>query len=381
MIKIQFPWPAVVQMLLIVPYSMSAGTISELLDLSDAVVIAVPFKVSPRSDSALIDLSVKDWISGKPSRAPVAIVASWAGGRVSFGNGLHSFELKPVAGIWFLKSQPDGTYRVNSVRGPKTQPEVSLYLETADPAACKGPLAPGTASTPYERLVLELACEAQFNKPGQRPNLLEFGDALKLGRGARTSTRLRAAFQYLAALPESKHKAVGISALLIYEDPLALTLLEHELPNLTDGDLRMMAVGAWRTPDPDAIHRLGKMAVGPRGAPDLQYGIAVAFAAMHTTVTLPYLARLLDSPDARVKKQALLGFVSFIHGRPISTPESIRSGEFMKQSKTPYSNDETWKAYAFRNPTEAQLNAECTYWKNWLLAHPELPQVESILTK
>jgi hypothetical protein len=102
-------------------------------------------------------------------------------------------------------------------------------------------------------------------------------------------------------------------------------------------------------------------------------------AGIHTPATLPYLARLLDSTDRRVRLEAYGGFIAFVLGRPIQTPENTVSGLAMNQPGTIYSSDGTWKKCSIGwDAPDAELDAMATCWKNWLRSHSELPQVDAI---
>ena len=351
---------------------VNADTLEHLLAISDTVVIATPIKTSERLDSALVDLAVREWLVGTPNPAPVAIVGVWSGR--SMGTRPFAFQVPRVAGIWFLKSRRDGAYDVNPVRGPKTMPPRDLYFPIADSATCQGPLASRRATAAIERISLEFACLAQFQKQGERVET----NLLQLGPGLESSAALGDAFRYLAQHPGSRQRVIGISGLLLRGEPLAMLMLERELSGLTEEDLGWAFIATWRNPNVEAIHALGRMATNPRAKSGFQYGATLSLVGIHTAATLPYLARLLDSTDRKVRERALTGFVFFVNGNPIETPENYRSGEFMKPSKTPYSDDESWKPYMVHNPTDAQLDAAATYWKNWLRTHSELPQVDSI---
>jgi hypothetical protein len=99
---------------------------------------------------------------------------------------------------------------------------------------------------------------------------------------------------------------------------------------------------------------------------------------IHTSDTLPYLAKLLDVADRPTQIRANAGFGAFVSGLPIHTQANSLTMEFMKSSPTPYSNDSSWKTFALQsqNPSDAEVLAAAAGWKSWLQAHPELPQAQ-----
>lgn len=194
------------------------------------------------------------------------------------------------------------------------------------------------------------------------------------------SDAVHAAFEYLAQLPGSRQKSVGIACLLAAGDPSGMPLLEQSLPSINDEDLARIVGGpvqSWRNSDQAAVRSLGRIATGLRAQGGFLSYLANALAEVHTADTLPYLALLLDSPDPRVRIKANGGFSAFVGGLPIPTKDNFANGQFMVPSPTPYSSDPSWKAFAIpNNPSTSQLNAASVGWKNWLDSHPELPQVQ-----
>src|SRR5438552_2506149 len=68
-----------------------------------------------------------------------------------------------------------------------------------------------------------------------------------------------------------------------------------------------------------SILNLGQLAVDPKMGWDLRNAAAFALARMHTSQTLPYLARLLDDPDAYLRRSACGGMANFAKNAPITT--------------------------------------------------------------
>jgi hypothetical protein len=249
------------------------------------------------------------------------------------------------------------------------------YFAAADRGSCPGTLAYPSEAPVTDKIALELACAA--TKESQAPGSSS-GSMVGATFGLGSSARVHDSFMYLAQLPGSRQKAIGIACLIANKDPAGLALLEQHVQELTEYDLHVIVapwILGWRNTDPSAIKSLGRIATGPRATGGLLKYACVALAEIHTVDTIPYLRLLLDSPDRNARIDAIGSLIAFVTGLPVHTPENSLTMEFMKPSPTPYSSDPSWREFAMRSDSsDAELQAAVAFWKKWLSAHPELPQ-------
>ena len=346
-----------------------SAQITDLLKSSDVVVIGAPTSFTNRADGTLINLSIIQWLSPASSGTPASVQVLATLLPSEQHSVIPAAPEKSVPGIWFLKSQSDGTYTPQSVN------RVLNFFIAADRGACPGSLTYPPDAPLTDKIALELACAA--SKESGPPGAFS-GSMVAATYGLGISQRVHDAFMYLAQLPGSRQKAIGIACLIGAKDLMGLALLEQHVQELTDYELQVIVgttILSWRNTDPIAIGSLGRIVTGSRGTGAFLKYAGVALREIHTADTLPYLRLLLDNPDRNARKDAIGGFVSFIMGYPVHTPENHLTMEFMKASPTPYSTDTAWRQFAISaDPSDAQLQAAVTFWKQWLNSHPELPQ-------
>ena len=354
-----------------------AQRVTDLVNNSDAVVIAAGSFTS-RSDGTLVSLSVTEWLSTTPPGASGSLQALEPYSSFGPPHAGAVFPARSALGIWFLASRGDGTYNVVPVRVGKVP---RAFFMAADRGSCPGDLAYTADTSLTDKIALELACAATKDfGPADFSAESMVGGTFGLG----SSQRVHEAFVYLAQLPGSRQRAIGIACLIDAKDALGLELLSQHIGDLDGHDLQTIAgptVLGWRGTDSGAIASLGRIATSPRATGALLKYACIALDEIHSAETLPYLRLLLDNPDRGARVDAIRGFVEFINGYPVHTPENSLTMEFMTPSPTPYSSDATWKQYgATPDASDAQLQAAVTFWKGWLSSHPELPQLAQRLT-
>jgi hypothetical protein len=351
----------------------SAQPVTDLLKSADLVVIGAPISFAARTGSLLIDLSIIQWLSPPPSGAPASLQVLWTA-PTSKGQPLAPTGApRTITGIWFLKSHGDNTYTVLKVRTGKAP---LTTFTAADRGTCPGTLTYPPDAPLTDKIALELACAAtkESGPPGSSAESMVDGTY-----GLGTSPRVHDAFLYLAQLPGSRQKAVGIACLIAAQDPVGPALLEQHVQELTDYDLQTIVASrilSWRNTDPAAIRSLGRVATGSQATGGLLFYASVALSEIHTADTLPYFRLLLDNPDRSIRIRAIGAFGRFVMGSPVHTPENSLTMEFMKSSPTPYANEPLWRQFPSisPNPSDAELQAVGAFLKKWLNSHPELPQ-------
>ena len=354
----------------------SAQSAKNVLMISDTVVIASRTSYTNRGDGTLVNLSILQWLSTRPSGAPAFLQALEAVPSLSQQQLAPSPPAKPKPAIWFLKSQNDGTYSVVPVRPGKS---ILWAFPAADRGTCPGALTYPPDAPLTDKIAMELACLAaqDISVPPMAPLAAE--SMVDGTHGLGTSPRVRDAFLYLAQSPSSRQKAIGIACLIADQDPVGLTLLEQHIQEIAEADLQHIVartLSPWQNTDPAAIKSLGRIATGPHGTGALLFYASLALSAIHTADTLPYFRLLLDNQDRSIRQRAVGAFGQFVMGAPVHTRENSLTMEFMKSYPTPYASEPLWQQFPHTepNPTDAELQAVAAFLKKWLSAHPELPQ-------
>jgi hypothetical protein len=173
---------------------------------------------------------------------------------------------------------------------------------------------------------------------------------------------------------------LGLTGLVKLEDSSALARSRDSLTAIKDSPLAgsfAVAVFAYRNPDPKGVKALGEMVTREFGLAGLRSSAGSALRSIHTTEALPYLARLLDSKDAELRRDAVAGFAFFVNNFPVMTPEIVASMGWSKPAAgAPYRTPETdkYSNWGLSERAEDEQSA-VSFWKSWWAAHSgEFPQ-------
>jgi HEAT repeat protein len=118
---------------------------------------------------------------------------------------------------------------------------------------------------------------------------------------------------------------------------------------------------------------LGRVALSaesgfPEGA-GVQRNAAIALACIHTRDTLTFLARLLDSSDSLVRREAMLGMSRFVDNLPIERPGTVADGRSaVPLGPARYRTTETARYSLSYRPLAMGPDEESEYlqfWESW----------------
>jgi hypothetical protein len=138
------------------------------------------------------------------------------------------------------------------------------------------------------------------------------------------------------------------------------------------GTLLSSVRGDFRATDANSIAELGRIASdSPNLDPLFREAAAHALASIHSRETLPYLAKLLDDPDALLRVEGLGGLGSFANGTPMQTRASTASLAYLQLSgEGPYRTPETIANFALGSPAiERDEQRYLAFWKDWWSSH------------
>jgi hypothetical protein len=126
---------------------------------------------------------------------------------------------------------------------------------------------------------------------------------------------------------------------------------------------------AFRTPDPEAVASLGRMASG-KGSPRLQVAAAAALAAIHSADAVPWLGSLLSDSQQQVQIYGAQGLSFFANGVGIPTAETTKQLTHLNERQpTSYRTAETDRHIG---PLTGQPEPFLDFWRGWWQQHPEL---------
>jgi hypothetical protein len=349
--------------ILAVAGSCSAADIARLLKEADAVVVATPTAFDDRSDAATIALSVSSWLSaGSGNAVKVAWDAPPEMGRSSRVAGRF------VPGIWFLKRLPDGRYEPIALGSAGFD---ELYFPVPQAGNRAAAFAYGPDTPVAERIALDLAAAAATERSEDRPGLM-VGATAHLAR----LPRVHDACAYLAQMPGSRQKAIGLACLINAGDPAGIAGLENNLAGMDERDLVAILPGVlfgWTGSDPAAVTSLGRIATSPATPYRIAWGAGKALSYVHTVEALPYLAELLYSEDREMQIDGVFGLWAFANGMPVVGGAGSDDPAYWKPSPTRWGEATIRFDVGVASP-DADIEKCVAFWKDWRQANQKVVQ-------
>ena len=177
-------------------------------------------------------------------------------------------------------------------------------------------------------------------------------------------------YERLAASQSVWQQILGLDGLIIGGDASALAKAvasdaSFSKYGLERGMLWHAIREQFRSTDPAAIATLAQTAESTSAALDLHRVAAHALAAVHTSATLPYLATLLDSPDAILRVEGIGGIGAFANSLPTQTPANTASLAYLQfPAKGVYKTEDTMTHFAM-GPKAIESNESyyLSFWK------------------
>ena len=177
-------------------------------------------------------------------------------------------------------------------------------------------------------------------------------------------------YQRMSLSPSARQRELGVSGLIRSGFGAAAIAAAAQLaPTSTGvGTLIMSLRNDFRATDANSVAALGKAAADTTN-PNTTFreAAAHALAAIHTTVALPWLAKLLDDTDAIIRAEGVIGLSSFANGLPVQTTSNVASMAYLQPAgATPYRTADTAVNSAMGAATISQNEGRyLPFWKNW----------------
>lgn len=174
-------------------------------------------------------------------------------------------------------------------------------------------------------------------------------------------------------------RAYGLTKRVAAQDASAVASIGTALGGVarTDAMLLFSSLLGYRNTDPNGVRALGQLATTSGADAQLVTNCAYALEAIHTRESVPYLARLLDSPDRNVRELAVMGLSSFVTNMraakdgidtDLARDEVLNPGKrkSLPRSDAPFETAET-RAFLHFGPfgSVAEETSVIAFWKGW----------------
>jgi hypothetical protein len=339
------------------------------LERADLVVVgSAGGDIQAGATSGSFALRVSRVVSGDSALAGQTIPVSWAsadglltGGFVRAGSHV------PMrgTGLWFLQRSSNGWLLLPVMAGGISQRDI-FFPASLEPVPIAYSYA--AAASPSDKIASELAAAIEADKTHnfQLSMLNSMLDELK-------SPVLEVFYRRMSASASTEHRILGLSGLIrggsaTALSSAALAASEFQEHPLEFGTLLNSIQNEFRAADANSIAVLGRIA-SDAANPSLKFreAAAHALASIHTRETLPYLATLLDDPDATLRIEAIGGLGSFANGTPMQTTANTPSlASLQLTGDGTYRTAETIANFA-RGADAIERNeaAYLTFWTGW----------------
>lgn len=342
-----------------------ASALADKLELrAAAVVVGTITTVTQDNSKTVFQIRVDRVLKGAVSRNSTITVTT----TIPLHNGAASVPTIVYERVWFLESGTDGGYGLLPAKGGDI-----LHLVYAGLPAEPGPPAGTYAARPTDAaidLIVKEVCtyaEKEQDSDGDEAVIQAFGET--------NTPTFHTFLQNFARSTVPVLRAMGTAGLIQRGEVTSLAQAEIDLQGLLSGlqntysmvDLMAAIEFLYRNPDPQGIAVLGRLA---SSATQLRKPSAYALRAIHTKETLPWLLKLLDSPDADDAYDALMGIAGFANGMPTTTmQDAVNLKNLTLDPNAPFSDRDS-----LGNMPNAEMfvqnRAEYVgFWKNWFAAN------------
>jgi len=332
------------------------GETERLMEKADAVLVASAQSGWRTGNSVSLWLLVARSIKGPLNRGDVV--------KVSWATAVRSFaEVKGQYGIWFLRTDQEGDWTLLSITNSRV-PLQAAFFELSGSAVPIPPIdqsAPGTAS---DLVAEELGAALPYYKGPLQLHLLATGL-----RGIANSSSPHRIYESLRSSSDAELKFIALAGLISEGDRTALAEVSEDISAAADltvgGAFVADAVRSLRDSDSGTVLALGKIASSR--SDQLRSSAAQALAYIHTRETMPFLAQLLDAPDAGSRQSAMLGMSRFVCNLPVATEQATVTGrDLVPQGPAPYRTRATDDHSLATRQLDANKEAEYLgFWRAW----------------
>ena len=359
----------------------SAAALQHFLDKVDSVVVGEVSHGTVVNGSYSLTLMVHRVLKGD-LKAGVAIPVRYEATSIPMrGSGQAEYG---YFGMWFLASDKGGGWRLIPPLAVQPLPLQFVYYPL--PKTTPEQLWDPERSLLVERLFVELAYAVDSVERDQTfhvkgvvpdPTFKHLAEGALQCIDTPSGTGFKGTLDRWSRSSLPNLSTLGITGLIRLGDPAALGRSLAMFPTIKQSQIRgrfVGAVGGYRDSSAEGLLVLGDMATRESEIEGLQAEAAYALRSIHTREALPYLAKLLDSRDAELRQQGVVGFSSFVTNWKGETPGTLNSTTSTKPTNAPFRTADTDRYTTlggFDRPGDEEPYV--TFWKAWWVQHePEL---------
>lgn len=336
-----------------------ASAQGELPNRADAVVVAELESGRQTGHALSFTLSIVRTLKGNLAPGTTISVSGSAGDSRDGSLGGHY-------GLWFLK-EAGGQWALIPAFSSNVSLDYSGYLPLSKTASPAGIATKSPPATLADRMAAELAT-AMLNHPTPSQIYKLAWGMLRCGQSA----FIQQLYGTLAASADPDLRFFGETGFWggagEVQGLADMAGNVQVIPQLHTGSFVVTSICGARSTDPGAIRSLGTIAASTDER--LERCAAMALDFIHTRDTLPFLAQLLGSSDAKTREYAIQGLSRFVDNLPIQNANNIpNGGSLVAQGTTPYRTAETDQYSLSRGWLDGRDDAPyLQFWKTWWAA-------------
>jgi hypothetical protein len=332
-------------------FPLYGATVADVATICPVVAVGTMRSRSETASNVSFDISILRVLKGAAGSGTVHVSHNWMRtGGIRIGGS--PTVTGTVVGIWCLHPPNASTddWDVEAINGPD-----GLFVSMSWPAAAALPPAYQIPFVPLaDTLLFELAAgvEASGNP----------ATAIGATLGAQSSSVQFVANRF-ATSSNPDFQIAGLAGLIPIQ-PSAIGSVSAMWPSISGSPHRFDLVVAiresFRDPAPASINQLVQLAAF---SPEMREASVHAISSIHTQASLPFLASLLTSSDAKEQARGVFGLSSFANMCPAETPANVVSMAYLQCANNgPYSTGDTSANFASPRTPSSQV---VSFWIDW----------------
>ncbi|MBC7924809.1 MAG: HEAT repeat domain-containing protein [Bryobacteraceae bacterium] len=332
---------------------------------ADAIVVAEVLRASIAPSHVSADLNVVRVLKGTMRPGALITIDTLIAARGpenlhTTGKHFGMFFLRLINGQWAL---------VPPISGFLLEFRSTFVTLPRDVASAVTP-PPGVRLSELDKVIIELTAVVQ-SAPIPTRTPIDLADEYRRN----PSPAMRAMFTQLRGHQNTPLRVVGLRAAIGDGEDTALSDAVLEISKLSQGFSAAIVEeiqNHFTNAKPHVVSQLGQLSTTKATTRPMRLAATVALARIHTSHSLPYLARLLDDPDQGLRAVAVGGLAKFANN-------IAAEGHHPKAGDWKYRTEETMRNSAMDARVIRENPTLVLFWKTWWeqnrveLLHPAQP--------
>lgn len=332
-------------------FPLHGATVADVATICPVVAVGTLTSRTETASNVSFNLSIQRVLKGS-APGTVNVSHNWMRKGIVVGPPTITVTYTFV-GIWCLHPPTASAddWDVEAITGPD-----GLFVSMSWPAVATLPDAYHVPFVPLpDTLLFELA--AGVEATGGHPEI-----AIGATQGAQNSSVQFVANRF-AASSNPDFQLAGLAGLIPVQ-PSAISLVSALWPSIRSNPYRHVLVTAiretFRDPSPASINALVQLA---SLSPEMREASIHAISSIHSQASLPFLASLLTSSDAKEQARGVFGLSSFANACPAQTPSNVVSMAYLQCGNNgAFSTGDTMANAASPGTPNSQV---VSFWLNW----------------